>query len=260
VAVHRIGLALQTHKPERPPFGDSGMLRNVAIQSFSRGGFFMRYAVTLALICVFICAGAALAADDKDLNKGTILVGGGSTLGLLLGNHTIKPEEGDSMKVNSTIFDLTGFAGYFAMEGVEIGGIMSINYGTAKAKQGDTKINGTMTMWDIGPQAGYYYNPGKNTSYAPFGMLALEYLSAGMKSDYTLAGGDKVKNDADISGWSVTPRVGLLFFLNKKIAVDASLFVKYISASGSTKDGEKTDIDVTSTNYGLMFGIDGFLN
>ncbi len=218
----------------------------------------MKRVSVLALVFVFCCAGAVLAGEKK-IQEGTIMVGGASTFGLMFGKHEIEPDGGDSMEVSTTAFNLAGYGGYFFMDKAEIGPILGINYAKMEMDEDAIESTGKMTIWDIGVQGAYIWDSGKKEDWAPFAMLALEYLSGKLESEYEIGGGGKLKNDAEISGWSITPRGGIMLFLHKRFAVDASIFIKYISASGSTKNGDKADFDLTSTNYGIMIGLDGFI-
>jgi len=218
----------------------------------------MKRVSILALILVLCFAGAVLA-EEKKIDRGTILVGGGSSLGLLMGNHTIEPEGSDDIEASTTAFTLMGHGGYFLMDGLALGPILSFSYGQVKVGQEGLDTTGTLSMWEIGAQGVYIFNLGPRKTWAPFGALALEYLSGSM--DYEVDS-EAVNSDSssEMSGWSVTPRGGIMFFLHNRIALDLSVYFKYISASGSMDSGEQQDMDVTSMSYGIMLGIDGFLH
>lgn len=217
----------------------------------------MKRVSILALIMVFCFAGAAMA-EKKEIDKGTILVGGVSTLGLLLGSHTIEPEDADEIKANTTAFALLGYGGYFVMDGLEVGPVLGFGYGKVEVDQDAADTTGTMSMWDFGVQAAYLFDMGKSKSYAPFAQLALEYMSGKMEYEVDVAGVSN-KTKSELSGWSATPRGGVMFFLHKRFALDLSVFIKYISASGSTENGQKLDMDATSMNYGILLGFNGFI-
>ena len=218
----------------------------------------MRRTAILALVMVFCVAGAAFA-EKKEIDKGTIMIGGLSTLGLLLGNHTIEPEGGDEFKASSTVFALLGYGGYFVMDQLEVGPVLGFGYGKAEVDQDNADTTATMSMWDIGVQAAYIFDLGKNKTYAPFAQLALEYMKGSMEYEVDV-GGASSKTTSELSGWSATPRGGVMFFLHQRFALDLSFFIKYISASGSTENGQKVDMDATSMNYGILVGFNGFVN
>ena len=218
----------------------------------------MKRIVVLVLISVFCFAGLAFA-QEKDINKGTILVGGSSTLGLLLGNHEIKPKDSDTVKADTTLFNLTAYGGYFLMHGIEVGPIVGFDYASVNVKQTSLKASGTMSLFDIGAQGAYLYDMGKKTAWAPFGMLALEYMSGKVDGKETADPAPEQKTKTDFSGWSITPRAGVMIFFHPRFALDLSIFYKYISANGKSKDGVTQKMEITSGNYGIMIGFDGFI-
>lgn len=220
----------------------------------------MKRTVLIAFALILCISGIASAKNSNmEINKGTFLIGGASSSGLLLGDHTLKPEGGDNVDVSSTAFTVMAHGGYFVVNKLAVGPILGIGYGKAEVDQKASDTTSTMSSWDIGIQGTYIYPLKKSDSWAPFGALAIEYLSGNVENEVETAGvKNKTKND--ISGWSFTPRGGVMIFMNKRFAIDLSVFVKYISGSGSTETGGvSSDLDVTSMNYGLMIGLNGFL-
>lgn len=219
----------------------------------------MRRVVILSLVLILLTAGTSLA-EKKQIDEGSIVVGGVSSLALLTGSTKIEPEDGDSMTADTTLVALMGYGGYFLQKGIEVGPILGFGYGKAEVDEDGLKTTNTVNVFDIGIQAGYLYEMSKKDDWLPFGMMSLEYMSGKFESTYEMPPAKEVKNTGEISGYSVMPRGGIMFFLHDRIALDLSVFIKYVSASGSTENGDKQNLDLTSTNYGILIGIDGFLN
>jgi Outer membrane protein beta-barrel domain len=212
----------------------------------------------IALVFVF-CFTAFASAETMEIDKGTIMIGGMSTGGLFFGSHTITPEKGDDIEVDSTAFAVLGYGGYFVMDQLAIGPIVGIGYGKAEVDNQGSDITATLKAWDIGVQGIYIYPLSKKKTWAPFGALALEYMSGEVEYEVEV-GNTTNKTTTDMSGWSATPRGGIQFFLHQRISLDLSIFIKYISGSGSVDaGGTSADMDVKSMNYGVLLGLNGFL-
>ena len=218
----------------------------------------MKRISVMALILVLGIAGVAFA-ENMEIDKGTIMISGMSTGGLFLGKHTLAPEQGDDIKADSTAFALIGSGGYFVMDGLAIGPMIGFGYGKVEVDNQGSDVTATLSAWDIGIQGVYIHELSKKKEWAPFGALSLDYMSGKVEYEIEVAG-NKNKTKNDMSGWSATPRGGVMFFLHPRFALDLSVFIKYISGSGSTEaGGSSADMDVTSMNYGLMIGLNGFL-
>ena len=78
----------------------------------------------------------------------------------------------------SPAFNNTVYGGYFVMDGLEVGGILTLNYSKdtfeITPEQGDTVTNtDTTSLFGIGAQIGYFFDTG--TFMTPYVMLGLEY-------------------------------------------------------------------------------------
>ncbi|MBZ0274162.1 hypothetical protein K8I61_19135 [bacterium] len=219
----------------------------------------MKRAILIALVLGAFLTSPALAKENMEIDKGTILIGGSSTGGLLFGDHTMKPDKGDDVDISTTMFTVLGYGGYFVKEGIAIGPIVGIAYGSAEVDQKTTDTTVSLTAWEIGVQGIYIYQMKKSDQWAPFGALALEYVNGSAEFE-TKVGSTKTKTENDMTGWAIAPRGGVMVFLHPRFALDMSVVLRYISGSGSTDSGgADADFDLTSMNYGLMVGLNGFL-
>ncbi len=209
------------------------------------------------LILIFVAAGSAFA-GDKNIEAENILVGGAADLGFALGTRTATPEEGDDIETNTTSFGLSGYMGYFVIDGFELGPILAldnekITYVEGGAN-GDDAVSST-TTYDFGLQLGYFFDLGG--AAVPYGMLGIAYRGGSTSYD----NGD-TEATADMSGYVIEPKVGANIFFTEAIALDLGLFVEYASYTqtqdSGEDDSEEADFDVSETNYGLAVGFNVF--
>lgn len=209
--------------------------------------------MVLTLIMV-LAAGPAFAKKSKDspYASKTVLLGGGLSANAFSGSNTMTPDQGDDYTTDVFGIGLDGLAGYFVISGLEIGGLLMVDYNTASDDAGET----TNTSWSVGPQLGYFF--GVSDGIALYAMLALGYQSMTVAYAPDAAGAKDTENNN--SGFFGEPNVGAVFQLNKKIGLYTGLYLHYYSGSGTTDDGtNEADYDYSESRYGLKVGLFGFL-
>ena len=190
---------------------------------------------------------------DMPMAKGNLLLGGGLDASFLGGSNKMEMKNSDVTQ-DITEIGLEGLCGYFVIRGLEVGGILEVDYEKMDDDTTETIGNG----WKIGPQVGYFYPI--NSSFSIFGLGVLGYMKDTETTEVTV-GTTKTKTETTGSGFYFEPRGGVVVHLNKSVGLYASLFFSYGSGSGEVDSGGATsDFDVTTTRYGIKIGILGFLD
>lgn len=210
----------------------------------------MKRIAVLTFVLVFAIAGAALA--DKKIGQGTGYVGVGSGLALnnMYGPHTIQ-------------------GGYFVIDGLEVGGILTLDYGNhtdeLTADNNDvTTVTMTDSLFGIGAQLAYFFDV--DNFMAPFVGISIMYAMANTETETEVepdAGGSTTTtNTVSSGGIMVMPKFGLAWFVHDQFAMDTSLYVSYASTSGEneTSNGATVTDEMTGSHIdlGFMFGLNFF--
>jgi hypothetical protein len=216
-----------------------------------------RILVTLCILSLamafFVSPAFAKGSAKKAVEKGSVMLGGDADFSLALGSRKVEPDGEDDMKSDLMDFGLGALGGYFVIPNLEVGGLLTVDYSKDDGDDEETKE----TTWLIGPQVGYFHPVGGNISV--FGLGALGYAKMTIETEETV-NNNKNKTEITSGGFFFEPRGGVVFHLNNKMGIFASLFFRYTKGSGDWDGGdESVDIDVTETRYGLKAGILGFL-
>lgn len=211
--------------------------------------------LVMSLVLV-LAASPALAKKSKRgknmVSTGTVLLGGALDLSLYTGKQTIDPDGGDKIDTDLFSIGMDGLAGYFVMRGLEVGGILVVEYD----KEGDDDGEQKDTEWGIGPQVGYFYPV--NSDLTVFGMLPLGYMKH--TTEYNPDAQNADNTETVVSGFFGEPRGGVVYNLNSKLGLFGALYLRYFSGSGNQDTGDHdTDFDFKESQYGLKVGLFGFL-
>lgn len=227
----------------------------------------MKKVLIFTLILVFAFAMTAFAGKDKNIKAGDILVGGGTDLGFGMGSMTITPDVDDAIDQEHSLmnFGLNGYAGYFVIDGLELGPTVEFDYSknTMTWSEGDDEVITTTTEWAIGLQVGYFLD--LDSIAVPYGMLGFGYAKMGTTADVTEVDddGDTVEttNEMDASAFKIGPKLGVNLFFTNKIALDLGLYMDYYMNGSGTEtetDEDDLDFDFTEMDYGLAVGFNVF--
>ena len=216
--------------------------------------------VLLVLSLGLLLATSAFAKDAYE--PGNFYLSGATDLNFAMGTDTFTPDEGDGVDTDHTVFGLGTRAGYFVIEGLEIGLGFEYDYDKATTEFTTVDDQGVATTMDvdtitssylIGLQAAYFYNLG---GIDPF--LAFLIGFGGQSTDVEPEEGDSTANSA--SGLAYDIALGVNFLLNSKVGLAPALYYRGLSFSGTDdSSGEDADYDWSSSRFGLRVGINCFL-
>lgn len=211
------------------------------------------FVVLLSL--VFVLSTSAFA-KSSPYDPGTVYLSGDTNLNFMFGTDTIKPDQGDSMDFNHTIFGLGTRAGYFVIDGLEVG--LGLNYDydkmTYKYPGGGGDNTETASSYLFGLQGGYFFDIG---GYDPFFMLLIGY--EGISNESKPDGGDTTTDGVSGLGYDIA--LGMNFVLTDHVGLAPALFYSGASLSGESKTGsaEAAKYDYSASLYGLRMAINLFL-
>jgi len=198
---------------------------------------------------------------EGSFNQGMVVVGGDSDLAATGGDRYTSAGK-NSLDDPWTNVDFDAFAGYFVIKGVEVGGFVNADYAKNDTKetfkQGDVSVSttslNTTTEWDVGPQAGYFYQIIHQIGV--FGRLDIGY------GGVTDLGGTKDKKTTTTdSGFIVRPVGGAVFLVTRNVGISISLYFKYYAGTGKITAPGLSDqtSTVSEPSGGMKIGILGFL-
>jgi outer membrane protein W len=205
----------------------------------------MKRIAVLSLVLVFAIAGAAMA--DKKIDQGTGYVGVASNMALTNPNTFL-------MGSMNTIE-----GGYFVIDGLEVGGILSLMYSNDEnaVTDGATTTTGD-TLFGIGAQLKYFFDA--SSFLAPYLGLGLEYASYSNSVEVEPDTGDSTTDEYTSSGIIVTPKFGMAFFVTKNFALDPGLYISYVSLSNEMTPDQGDSLESSDANLdvGFTFGLNFF--
>lgn len=214
--------------------------------------------ISLSLLLVLSIGPASAAKKGKGggvggpVDKGSFMLGGDVNFNLATGSSTIEPDEGDDVDTDIFNFGMDALAGYFVINRLEVGGVLAVEY---ESEDGDDAKE-TDTTFGLGPQVGYFYQ--FTDDWSAFGMLPIGY----MKNSNKVEPDDKDANETEnsVSGWFFEPRAGVAYHLNNSLALTASVYFRYFTASGTQDNGDDDrDYDFKQTQLGLKIGLLAFM-
>lgn len=178
----------------------------------------------ISLLCL------STAGYARDLNKGTIEIGGGLNLSMISEEYKAQDAE-DPLEIDSRNFAANVL--YYVAPNIGLG--INWNYQSEEAKFGDSEWETTTSM--IGPVAAYNISLGSNTSLKLVGSVVRASEENG---DSTLEG----------FGWTLGGQFH--YFLNDFVSLNGSL--KYVSIS-LEDDDSNNELDNTSFRAGVGLSI-----
>lgn len=197
--------------------------------------------VAAFLIVGLVLVGTAFA---QNIKQGDVIFGGYSSAFLAGGSFEYDyddPAWEDSDKVDTLATGLAFWAGYFVVNGLELGLETSVSYYSNSYPDGFTIDEATGHELTIGPQIGFFGDLG--SIFVPFGQLTVFYYQDKDEED-----GSVVDED---SGWGVRPRAGVTVFFTDSVGLtmDAYLRIRRI-----TDDDSDPEFDFIERDYGIGFG------
>jgi outer membrane protein len=190
----------------------------------------MKKITLIAIALVFIQCTQIIAQSEyrSALQKGSVLAGGGLSMGFGNQKEEFKYQSGSSTdETTKNSFSLNPTVGFFIANGFSLGLSVDLTSETLKDKSDDSKY--TLTQYALGPVMRYYTKAG--TFF--FGDFA--FGKAIYKSTYT---GGSNEEDANRTLWKVG--IGHAIFLNEHVALEPS--VSYQSNNLKSKEDGAEDI------------------
>lgn len=178
----------------------------------------------ISLLCL------STAGYTRDLNKGTIEIGGGLNLSMISEEYKAQDAE-DTMEIDSRNFAADVL--YYIAPNIGLG--INWNYVSAEAKAGDSEWETTTSM--IGPAAAYNISLSGNTSLKLGGSLVM-------------ASRETEESSIDGFGWTLGGQY--TYFLNDFVSLNGSL--EYVSLS-LEDDDSNNEFDNTSFRAGVGLSI-----
>lgn len=219
--------------------------------------------VSLVLALVLLVSTTAFAkSKGSAYETGNIYLTGATNLNFGMGSDTMTPDEGDEMTTDHTMFGLGTRAGYFVIDGLEIG--LGLNYDYDKAewdatstdaagKETEMTMTQTNSTYLVGLQGAYFFDM---DGIDPFVAVLVGFT--GSSDELKPEEGDSTTDSTSGPGYDIS--LGVNFLLNKKVGLAPALYYTGTSESGSTETGSvSSDYDFSTSRYGLRVGINLFL-
>ncbi len=186
------------------------------------------------------------------VDKGSFMFGGDVNLTIATGSMTLEPDEGDDIDTDTFSFGIDALAGYYVINGLEVGGLLIIE---SESEEDDDQKE-TDTTWALAPQVGYFYQ--FSDKFSVFGMLPIGYMKTTNKVEPDAK--NAKDTETETGGFFFEPRGGIVYHLTDNLGFTASLYFRYMSGEGSRDNGNKdVDFDVKSSELGLRVGLLCFL-
>jgi hypothetical protein len=191
------------------------------------------------LLCTFLLVSGLAVAQNT--SRGDVIIGG-STADLF--NYVQREEApgGDfdgetALSVNTVYVGFNTYAGFFIRDGFEIGpeAIFEFRRETAAG------IVDMSTDLALGAQLGYFGQ--RDTKTIPYFRLAMAFVSTTFETN---------GNDAGETGFSITPRAGLVYFLADEVGINFNGYVNYLRAIDVDPD---QDLEAREFDIGVEIGL-----
>ena len=212
--------------------------------------------MSMVFVIIFAFASGGFAGQNH-VEKGKMMLG--TSTGLSFNNSTEDSEtdvDGEKYKseYSRTNYGIDFLYGYFLSNGFEIGPTLGVNVTKSEDKPegGDTSKTDS-TEYSFGIQAGYWFFI--DSKLYPYVLLPLEYTQSKTESK----SGEDTSN-RDSSGMSLTPEIGLTYFISKEAALGFGLYYEWASLKGGYEpyEGEKRDTNLVRSGGGLKAGLSLF--
>ncbi|MEJ2664730.1 MAG: outer membrane beta-barrel protein [Spirochaetia bacterium] len=201
---------------------------------------------TILLLLVLFCCTTIFAQSDRDIKSGDFMLGGRLVGTFEFGNYAqySDGEEISGSMYNTFLFNIIGEAGYFIIDGLEVGPSIGFSYSdTTNADDASTYSRSTQLL--LGVQAGYFFEIGE--IFVPFIKASIYYLYINTDSSGTIS---------EYGGFRVIPEGGINLFLNNNVALEASIYFSYESRILFDSSPESS---YSRLGYGLSLGVNIFL-
>jgi hypothetical protein len=199
-----------------------------------------------ALSLFFLLLGAFLFAQSKKAIKtGDFMIGAQLSSAVALGNYNqqLGGAEVSGSLTNTFTFNILGEAGYFILDGLEIGPTIIFSYADY-TNAGDPSLFTRTVQIGLGAQAGYFFEIGGTV--VPFVEATINYLFTHQYAAGTIT---------EYSGFTLTPEAGINLFVSDNIALEASLRFSY---TNRIRVGSSPEQSSTSITIGLSLGMNVF--
>ncbi len=178
--------------------------------------------VRIITILVLLCSLFSFPANARTLERGTVAIGGSSSLMYI--NQTQSPE-GDEADTDLTVVSVGIDLDFYIVKNLGAGLLLSYQKASADFSESDG-LDASAIL--IGPQVKYNLDLGERTNLFVTGVVGFQRA----KLTETADGVEEVYDDVSGGFWSAGG--GAKFFLNERASIDAS--VRYQSAK--LEDGE----------------------
>jgi hypothetical protein len=194
----------------------------------------------------FLIVGLLLvgSASAQNIKQGDVIFGGYSNAFIAGGSFEYDyddPVWEDSDKVKTFATGLGFWAGYFVVNGLELGLEASVSYYDYKYPDGFTIDEAKGHDLSVGPQIGFFGDLG--SIFVPFGQLTVFYSQGKDEED-----GSVVDED---SGWGVRPRAGVTVFFTDSVGLTMDA---YLRLQRITDDDSDPEFDFIERDYGVELG------
>ena len=190
---------------------------------------------------LLIGAIALFGAMNAQMEKGSWIVGGSTTLGFNNVSTTVSVGNNSSDQPEVSTFSVTPSVAYFVADKIAVG--LDLSYTSLTQKDGDSKV--TLSSATIMPTGTYYFKSA--SKIIPYLGAGIGYASVKTTETY--------KGDSDsytVDGFAWKAKGGILYLINQNIGVDLGLgynqFTNKETISGTER---KTTVSTLGVNAGF---------
>jgi hypothetical protein len=195
-----------------------------------------RVLVIVATIAMLVAVGAGA----QNIQEGDIIIGG-SSADLFNFSHREEAPGGNfdelSISVDTVFIRLNTYAGFFLSDGFEIGPEVILEYRREKS----AALVDSDTDLGLGAQFGYFHDTGGPV--VPYFRFAGAFISTTFERN---------GNDSGETGYSITPRAGIIYFLTEEAGINVNAYFNYLRAVDVDPD---LDLEAREIEFGLELGV-----
>jgi hypothetical protein len=181
---------------------------------------------------------------SQNIEQGDIIFGGYSNAYLAGGSFEFDYDDAmfeDSDKVETFETGLALWAGYFVLNGLELGFEAFASYYDYEYPGGFLIDEANGYSLSIGPQIGFFGDLG--SMFVPFGRVTVFYYQDKDEEDGSVVDEDK--------GWGFRPRAGVAAFFTDSVALTLDVYARFQRLNDEDSD---PSFDLIERDFGVSFG------
>ena len=207
-----------------------------------------RFTIIMAIAMTLLFAASAFSAEKGTMKKGSWFMAGGWTAGFSsTGSDALLDSTGAKKRMSH--FQVSPSAGYFFMDGLGVGALISFDY----AKFLEVKT----TEMAFGPKAYYYIGASKKDvakgMAVPYGTVAFTYKMG--KTTF----GSGAENEDKTKGYDVMFGVGGVYLLANSVGVFGEVYYDLGSEKSKVGNGDWSK-SMKEHQFGLQIGVNAFFS